>query len=94
MRLEIGEVENALLAIDVVKEGVVICRKNEQNENILYGYYTSEKDIKPVDVQKLLTQTLPGYMIPRYMMQIDHLPFTAHGKLDRKALPEILQITK
>lgn len=93
-RVEIGEVENALLAIDVVKEGAVICKKNEQNENVLYGYYTSEKNIKPADVQKLLTQTLPGYMIPRYMMQIDYLPFTAHGKLDRKALPEILQVTK
>ncbi|WP_454382548.1 amino acid adenylation domain-containing protein [Streptococcus sp. Marseille-Q7156] len=93
-RLEIGEIEKALLSIDGVKEGAVICKKNEKNENVLYGYYTSGKEIKPADVQKILTQILPGYMIPRYMIQIDNLPFTEHGKLDRKSLPDILQVTK
>ncbi|MCD8926416.1 condensation domain-containing protein, partial [Staphylococcus epidermidis] len=36
-----------------------------------------------------LRQKLPEYMIPMYMMQIDELPVTSNGKLNKKALPEI-----
>jgi len=37
-----------------------------------------------------LRKALPDYMIPAYMMQIDNIPVTTNGKLDKKALPEII----
>lgn len=42
-----------------------------------------------VEVREALEQQLPEYMIPSYIMQIEHLPLTASGKLNYRELPVI-----
>ena len=39
-------------------------------------------------LREYLSRTLPDYMIPSYFVQIDKIPLTPNGKIDRKALPE------
>ena len=41
------------------------------------------------EVRDKLSESLPEYMVPAYMMQIEAIPVTRNGKLDKRALPEI-----
>jgi hypothetical protein len=39
------------------------------------------------DIRRHLARSLPAYMIPAYLVTLDELPLTAHGKIDKAALP-------
>ncbi|MBX8596518.1 amino acid adenylation domain-containing protein [Pseudomonas cichorii] len=80
-RIELGEIESALLASASVREAVVIAR-----EDRLVAYVCGE----PTSAEELrarLIKRLPEYMVPSAFVQLDAMPLTANGKLDRRALP-------
>ncbi|HDX9649186.1 TPA: amino acid adenylation domain-containing protein, partial [Bacillus cereus] len=90
-RIELGEVENQLLKQKEIKEAVVIAREDNNGQPYLCAYFTSEtrkKESILQEIRKVLAQELPEYMIPAFFIQLDKLPLTANGKVDRKALPE------
>ena len=88
-RIELGEVENAIRKLPEVKDCAVIVRKDNYNENAIYAYIVSDEEVSVSSVRDRLGQVLPEYMIPAYMGQIEVIPVTASGKLDRRALPEL-----
>ncbi|MDQ1355593.1 MAG: hypothetical protein QG657_5903 [Acidobacteriota bacterium] len=95
-RIELGEIRSQLLTSDSIKEAVVVEGKTlsagpygeESGENYLCAYYVSDKAVNPVELKNHLSQRLPAYMLPAYFVQVDKIPLTTVGKLDRKALPE------
>ena len=52
----------------------------------LIAAYTAEQDLDPVELRRYLTDELPSYMIPNHLFQVDELPLTGSGKLDRERL--------
>ncbi len=87
-RIELGEIENYLLAVNDIKESVVIAG-NDKNGNIcLCAYLVSDAEIDAAELRSRLSDQLPGYMIPAHFIQIEKMPLTTNGKIDRKALPE------
>jgi acyl-CoA synthetase (AMP-forming)/AMP-acid ligase II len=55
----------------------------------LYAYLVATPGNK-LSVRHLkahLGATLPGYMVPSLFLVCDALPYTANGKVDKKALP-------
>lgn len=48
-----------------------------------------EEAVNPANLRAHLLQRLPSYMLPAYWLELDALPFTSNGKLNRKALPQI-----
>ena len=58
------------------------------------AYYLPEQgqadQLSEETVLSQLSEKLPGYMLPQILMQLDHFPLTANGKLDKKALPDPL----
>ncbi|MCR8979384.1 non-ribosomal peptide synthetase [Brevibacillus laterosporus] len=87
-RIELGEIEEQLLLRSFVQEAVVIARQNKDGINELCAYLVATEDIGNIDVRKALSVSLPDYMLPTYMVQIEKMPLTPNGKIDRKALPK------
>ncbi|KZE78885.1 non-ribosomal peptide synthetase [Paenibacillus elgii] len=86
-RIELGEVEAQLLRVEGVREAVVIAREDEQGQKQLCAYFTAENELMASEVRSALSQELPGYMVPSYFVQVERIPLTPNGKVDRRALP-------
>ncbi len=87
-RIELGEIESRLLKHDSIKEAVVVAKEDNSSNKYLYAYFVAEQELTITELRDYLAQELPEYMIPSYFIQLDKLPMTPNGKLDRKALPE------
>ncbi|MCL2717881.1 MAG: amino acid adenylation domain-containing protein [Lachnospiraceae bacterium] len=88
-RIEPGEISNCIRKQEGIKDAVVITRESNAGEKQLYGYYTADENKENEQIKELLRKELPEYMIPIYLMQIDHIPITRNGKIDKKLLPLI-----
>ncbi|WP_163094449.1 non-ribosomal peptide synthetase [Bacillus velezensis] len=87
-RVELGEIEAALRSLDGVKEAAVSVRTGQSGNKELIAYMSLQADMDTEKVRSSLSQQLPNYMVPAYMMELEKLPLTPNGKLDRKNLPE------
>lgn len=89
-RIEIGEIETRIKYFKGINESVVIVRE-DKNTGIknLCAYFTAKTQIDIKELKKSLMLKMPEYMVPSYYMQLDSMPLSANGKLDRKQLPEI-----
>lgn len=88
-RIELGEIETSLLTHPAVKQGVVTVREDRPGDVRLVVYVVAEpgQDVTMTEVRKHLRNDLPEYMIPQHVVELDELPMTPNGKIDRKALP-------
>ncbi|MBA5635775.1 amino acid adenylation domain-containing protein [Duganella sp. LX20W] len=86
-RVELGEVENQLLAIADVTAAIVIARRSAATgESQLHAWFTARTPLDPARVRAQLADALPVHMVPHLLRQLDALPLTANGKIDRQAL--------
>jgi len=88
-RIETGEIEMALLSIPAIKETVVVARQDRSLDQRLIAYCVPRKNEK-LSISELrhsLSETLADYMVPSAFVQLDSLPQTPNGKIDRLALP-------
>ncbi|TKH36518.1 non-ribosomal peptide synthetase [Paenibacillus polymyxa] len=86
-RIELGEIEAQLLRHASIKEAVVIVKEDQQKNKDLCAYFVGENELTITELRECLSKELPEYMIPAYFMQLDEMPLTANGKIDRKNLP-------
>ena len=86
-RIELGEIEAGLLQDGHVKEAIVLARQNEQGQNELCAYVVGEGELTLTQLRGALAQKLPSHMIPAHFVQLEKMPLTPNGKIDRKALP-------
>ncbi|WP_051175576.1 non-ribosomal peptide synthase/polyketide synthase, partial [Nocardia exalbida] len=89
LRIEPGEVESALLALDAVAQAVVLVRSDERLGDQLVAYLVASGShtIDTEQVRAALSAELPAYAVPTAFVVLDRFPVNASGKLDRAALP-------
>lgn len=90
-RVELGEVEAALLRCGGVRAAAVIASGERQGPKNLVAYVVAEPGTAtgPGTISKTLRSELPAYLVPQHVVMLDQLPMTANGKLDKSALPAI-----
>ena len=85
-RIEIGEIENALLRVPGVRDGAVAVAERAGQGRRLVAFYCAQRPLDGAVLRDELARTLPAYMVPSAFHWQDALPLTANSKIDRKAL--------
>ncbi|MGL4623043.1 MAG: amino acid adenylation domain-containing protein [Chroococcidiopsis sp.] len=93
-RVELGEIEALLNKSLGIQQAVVVARDDNMGNKRLVAYIVPQSSAKvPLQqvtariLRSLLKQKLPEYMVPSAFVQLDELPLTLNGKIDRRALP-------
>ena len=86
-RIELGEIEAKLLKHKDIKEALVVAKEGANGDKYLCAYIVQEKDVAVPGIREHLSGELPDYMIPSYFIELERMPLTPNGKVDRKALP-------
>ncbi|GMK38341.1 hypothetical protein PCCS19_13950 [Paenibacillus sp. CCS19] len=90
-RIELGEIERALLSHEAVSEAVVSVvdgAASVEGDRSLCAYIVANRACTARELREHCTALLPAYMLPAAYVQLTHMPLTASGKADRKALPK------
>ncbi|HLK29657.1 MAG TPA: thioesterase domain-containing protein, partial [Puia sp.] len=87
-RVELGEIESAIRQSALVKDVVVIAKENSERIKQLIVYAVPNEKFNKDAVVEYLKERLPEYMVPTLFMELEALPLTSNGKIDKKALPE------
>ena len=85
-RVELGEIEAALNAIEGVVEAAVVAVPDETITNRLRAFVVTAEPIASAQLQRLCRERLPGHMIPDEIEFRSELPKSSTGKVDRRAL--------
>ena len=89
LRIELEEIELRALQHPLISQAVARVTKVGGVENLCLYYVAKEADItiETEDLKSFLSEKLVDFMVPTVMMQLDSIPMTPNGKINRKALP-------
>ena len=89
-RIELGEIDSALLAVPGVVGAAAAVRKTAAGNQLLVGYVATDPAGDPAfdraQAMELLRHSMPAALVPRLAV-VDALPTRTSGKVDRDALP-------
>jgi amino acid adenylation domain-containing protein/non-ribosomal peptide synthase protein (TIGR01720 family) len=85
-RIELGEIEAALLQHEQIHEAVVVARASEGEQRLVA--YVVAQEVRSSELRRYLQEKLPHYMVPATFVELERMPLSPNGKVDRRALPE------
>ncbi len=86
-RIELGEIESVIQQGGQVKQSVVLARQNKEGSKHLVAYIVSNDKFDKEALTAYLHSKLPEYMVPAIWIELEIIPLTSNGKIDKKALP-------
>jgi amino acid adenylation domain-containing protein len=87
-RIELESIENNIKNSGLVKHAVVLANKNAKGFMQIVAYVKMEPNRKLYNLWDFLVTKLPGYMLPTTIHEVDEIPFTHNGKVDKQHLLE------
>lgn len=85
-RVEASAVETAMRCTGLARECAVVAFEDQGGTNILCGYFEAEEKVDVKKFKEALKESLPYYMIPTALFQVEALPRTLSNKIDRGKL--------
>jgi amino acid adenylation domain-containing protein len=85
-RIELGEIESILIGNEQIKNAVVEQQESKQGDKRLVAYVVPFGKFDKQAVIAYLKDKLPQYLIPEKIIELESLPLTSNGKIDRKQL--------
>lgn len=85
-RIELGEIETVFKHNKLIDQCAAVLKKNRYDHQIIAVYYTASVQLSSDDLKSEVSESLPSYMIPSVISQLDEMPLTANNKIDRKKL--------
>ena len=88
-RVELAEVETALAAHPALRECVVVAKPDAHETTRLTAYFVSKSDSPgTTELRTFLSGQLPDHAVPSAFVELDALPLSANGKVNRLALSQ------
>ncbi|SKA37897.1 Methyltransferase domain-containing protein [Chitinophaga eiseniae] len=87
-RIELGEIESVMTKCELVSQAVVLAKADNKGNKRLVGYVVPNGTYDKAAILAFLKDRLPDYMVPAILVELDKLPLTRNGKVDKKALPD------
>ncbi|MGZ5601855.1 MAG: amino acid adenylation domain-containing protein, partial [Methylobacter sp.] len=88
VRIELAEIEQAVLTHDAIEQAVVIAQAVDKQDKVLVCYFVARTALSNDMLREHLRQWLPAAMLPTFFVPLTEMPLNLHGKVDRKALPK------
>ncbi|MET9499266.1 amino acid adenylation domain-containing protein [Streptomyces sp. NPDC006552] len=90
-RIELGEIESVAAEHEAVAECAAVVRPDATGEPALFLYWTPADGARDGEdrLAALLTERLPGYMVPGHVIALDELPHTPNKKIDKVAVARL-----
>lgn len=92
-RVELGDIENAIDALPMVRQSVVVSQGTVSETSLVAHVVlrdpASASDDVPGLLRSALKPHLPSHMIPSRFVLVGEFPLTPNGKIDRKTLATI-----
>ncbi|MBT4838181.1 MAG: AMP-binding protein, partial [Methylococcales bacterium] len=86
-RIELAEIESCLTQLNEIEDAIVMVNQQQIQAWLL----TQQENMKTADLNHQLSLVLPEFMLPSAYKTVTQWPLTAHGKINRQALPKISQ---
>ena len=89
VRIELGEVEKIISSFPGIRQAVAgtIKTKNGAKDLVIYVVMNKGVPFNGQELRSYARDKLPEYMIPTYFVELEEVPVTPVGKIDRKKLP-------
>src|SRR5437763_1631483 len=90
-RVELGEIEECLLAMPDIAEAAAVVKDDRQDAASVTAYVVPKQDrvVSPSVVRRYLRTILPEYMVPASIVTVSALPRTTNNKVDRLMLSDM-----
>jgi acyl carrier protein len=87
VRIELAEVQNALLAHPAIRQAVVTAHQGSDRQVFVAAYFIADARLDDASLRSHLADRLEPAMHPAFFVQMDKFPLNLHGKVNRRALP-------
>ncbi len=87
-RIELSEVEGIIREFEGIKDATVKAFDDPAGGKSITAYVVSDSAVDFAELSSFISNSKPPYMVPAHFIQLDAIPMTVNGKVDKRKLPE------